>query len=80
MNSGATLTSSDAVPASTRRSAALRATLYAPNQSTPHVITPGSPARPTIGGRRISIIAPSAALATSRRASARGPGPSSRPA
>ena len=77
---GPVFTSMAAVPASTVRSAWLSNRLYAPNQSNPHASNPGTSPRRGSGCRRTTTSTPSATLPTSKRASAREPGASTRPA
>ena len=75
MRIGPTLTSIAVVPASTRCSAALRATLYAANQATPATAMSSHSRRFGVIHRRLtSTDTPSARVPTSRRPSASGPG------
>ena len=69
-------TSIAAVPASTRRSASLSATLYAPNQVTPQNAIAGRSRRAGTGSRRTSTTKPSAMLAIVSRPSASASGES----
>src|SRR3954447_17705723 len=80
MNTGPTLTSIAAVPASTRCSAAMSITLYAPNHSSANRTSRGTSARGGSTSRRTATTAPSTAAATTSRPSDSGPAPIARPA
>src|SRR2546422_2850987 len=77
---GPTLTSIAAVPASTRRSASLRTTLYRPNHRRPAISSSPTSRRAARVHPRVRSRAPNRMLPSVSRPSARAPGENARPA